>query len=54
MFGVAIGVEIGTAAWAATHLVSTGLDDGSAATAVSGYFAAFTAVRLVMAWVGDR
>lgn len=54
VFSVAIGAEIGTAAWAATHLVSLGVDEGRAATAVAGFFAAFTLARFVMGWIGDR
>lgn len=54
MFGVAIGVEVGTGAWAATHLVGRGVSEARAALAVSGFFAAFTAARFAMAALGDR
>lgn len=53
-FGVAIGVEVGTAAWAATHLVSIGVSEQRAAAAVAGFFAVFTAARFGMAALGDR
>lgn len=54
MFGVAIGVEAGTGAWAAAHLVGRGISEPRAALAVSGFFATFTGVRFLMAAVGDR
>lgn len=54
VFSVAIGAEIGTAAWAATHLVSLGVTEARAATAVAGFFAAFTVARFGMGLVGDR
>lgn len=54
MITVAMGVEIGTAAWAATHLVGLGRSDAEASTAVAGFFAAFTAVRFVLAPFADR
>lgn len=54
MFAAAIGVEIGTAAWASTHLVGLGIDERRAATAVAWYFGSFTAARFVVALAGDR
>jgi FHS family glucose/mannose:H+ symporter-like MFS transporter len=54
MFVVAIGVEIGAGAWAATHLVGVGVSSGRAAVAVSGFFAVFTVTRFVVAPVVSR
>lgn len=54
MFSVAIGAEIGTLAWATTHLVSRGESDEVAAAAVSGYFAVYATTRFVLAAVVDR
>lgn len=49
MLGVAMGVEIGTGAWAAAHLVGLGESQAAASTTVAGIFAAFTATRFALA-----
>lgn len=54
MITMAVGVEIGTAAWAAAHLVALGRSDEAAGAAVAGYFAAFTATRFVLAPLASR
>lgn len=54
MITIAMGVEIGTAAWAAAHLVGLGRPDETASAAVAGYFAAFTATRFVLAPLASR
>lgn len=54
MITVAMGVEIGAAAWAAAHLVGEGRADDTASAAVAAYFAAFTATRFVLAPLASR
>lgn len=54
MIAVAMGVEVGTAGWAAAHLVGLGRSEAAASTAVAGFFAAFTASRFLLAPVADR
>lgn len=54
MITIAMGVEVGTGAWAAAHLVGLGRSDQVASTAVAGYFAAFTATRFVLAPLASR
>lgn len=49
MLAVAMGVEIGSAGWAAPHLVGLGRTPAEASTAVAGFFAAFAAVRFLLA-----
>lgn len=54
MLAVAMGVEVGTGAWAATHLVGEGLGQDTAGAAVAGFFAAFTAARFLLAPLAGR
>jgi fucose permease len=54
MLAVAMGVEAGTGAWAAAHLVGLGRSEAAAGTAVAGFFAAFTLARFALAPFADR
>ena len=54
MLTVAMGVEVGTGAWAATHLVGAGRAEDTASAAVAGFFAAFTAARFLLAPIAGR
>lgn len=54
MLTVAMGVEVGAAAWAATHLVGAGRAEDTASATVAGFFAAFTAARFLLAPIAGR
>lgn len=54
MLAVAMGVEVGSGAWAASHLVGLGRTEAAAGTTVAGFFVAFTLARFVLAPFADR
>ena len=54
MLSAAMGVEVGTGAWAATHLVGVGYGQDEAGAAVAGFFAAFATARFVLAPLAGR
>ncbi|WP_170208545.1 MFS transporter [Micromonospora pisi] len=47
-FVLHVGLETGAGGWETTHLISTGLTASAAATATSGFWFAFTAVRFAV------